>query len=1052
MNKILIMQKGMRTWQLVSILTIASLLMSAFPAGFVAAEATTTDEVTSPEAVSTDKLPQLTIAETPASFMVENQNPEGPKTNVPTTPSFATVVAHKIICTDETDLPNYGKGGPDITETTAIDWVASHKSCSLAEGWNFQYTTTSAYDPGDTMVGEAGAPWQTFGPTDSNGQTSVKISAEQMANNPSIRLREVLQAGYIPFTHDGDNSNGNNVSAEFYCHTDVLNYDNDDYIKGGAGVEMGKTYQCVAWNSPTPQPQTCSLTLLSDTGTLVAETNEFAVPTYDENSRWTADVPGATWVWADAEVQNPTGTETNTFIDTFTVATPTVATLTVAADNLLDLYVNGVPVLPAVPANTYLGEKVYNILPYLVSGSNELKFVVTNEAQAGGTYQSNPAGVLYRLDLTGEADCARTTKPKDEPEPEPETVTSYLDVCTVGDTPVVLETDWDATHTGEISTLGGDFNITSTATGLKVALTKNAAKSWQGVKGTITLPSTATGISTSSATGFDKLETPDNMTGTYHHDIVTISGTTISFELANDTANDVFYIDFDANCEEPETTTVTMCKLDQNEKSLSGWQLALLGDKVETLNVNSKTNKDNGSAVSSSLLPSGSYVAKAGGTFKYRGNTGLLADSRFSERMPGDPTYGGTYVPWSAGITGWLYMNGDNTVWGNVFSSSTHTYYAPLAGGSNAKFYVGDSDHKDNAGSLTVDIYKGFTGVTTENGCVSFEDVPYGDYTVEELLQSGWTNLSGLGHVTVSSESNRFTVMNSDGTQDENPDPKTMILSGYKFNDADGDGYWDEDEDGISGWTIKATNGEESTTTVTDKDGYYEMEVPEGYWTVSEVMQDGWEQTVVKQNGVSIEASFCDFPIADYYEYEFPTVSPSLVSKIYKGPEYECTFGNKVVPVIDGGNPGDGGNGNQTTTSGGKSKTKKKPTPQVLGAATSTAPVLCPFLKDYMQRETKNDSFEVTKLQMFLSIVMGLPTPVTGIFDTTTEANVKLFQEKYRSEILDPWFKRGIVPHDRPTGFVYKTTRWKINDIICPGFEVYPSFDGENLQSNIVIR
>jgi hypothetical protein len=104
-----------------------------------------------------------------------------------------------------------------------------------------------------------------------------------------------------------------------------------------------------------------------------------------------------------------------------------------------------------------------------------------------------------------------------------------------------------------------------------------------------------------------------------------------------------------------------------------------------------------------------------------------------------------------------------------------------------------------------------------------------------------------------------------------------------------------------------------------------------------------------------------------------------------------------------------------------------------------------------MQKAWDNDRFEVTKLQLFLNLFIGTTT-ITGIFDDATEARVIEFQELYRSEILDPWFERGIVPHNRPTGFVYKTTRWKINDIICPGFEPYPSFDGETLTSNTVIR
>jgi hypothetical protein len=104
-----------------------------------------------------------------------------------------------------------------------------------------------------------------------------------------------------------------------------------------------------------------------------------------------------------------------------------------------------------------------------------------------------------------------------------------------------------------------------------------------------------------------------------------------------------------------------------------------------------------------------------------------------------------------------------------------------------------------------------------------------------------------------------------------------------------------------------------------------------------------------------------------------------------------------------------------------------------------------------MQKATENDTYQVLKLQVFLNL-QGYVTPLTGIFGTTTEANVKLFQTKYFDEIIKPWFERGIVPHNRPTGFVYKTTRWKINDIMCPGIEPYPSFEGENLTTNVLLN
>ncbi len=103
-----------------------------------------------------------------------------------------------------------------------------------------------------------------------------------------------------------------------------------------------------------------------------------------------------------------------------------------------------------------------------------------------------------------------------------------------------------------------------------------------------------------------------------------------------------------------------------------------------------------------------------------------------------------------------------------------------------------------------------------------------------------------------------------------------------------------------------------------------------------------------------------------------------------------------------------------------------------------------------MQKATENDTYQVLKLQVFLN-AQGFTTPLTGIFDADTEAQVKLFQTKYADTVIKPWFEKGIVPHNRPTGFVYKTTRWQINDIMCPGIEAYPSFDGENLSTNVLI-
>lgn len=171
----------------------------------------------------------------------------------------ATVLAYKVVCDDESDLPNWGTGGPDITANTANDWIngneelqiPAHKSCHLASGWSFQHAPQGTSNPGDSFYGEAGEPWTTFGLTDEDGRvsTQVPLVSDEEDGYRDIYLREVLQDGFIPFTYH-DFGNENNVSAEFYCSDDVYNYDNLDYIRN---PEPGAEYYCVGFNAPYPE-------------------------------------------------------------------------------------------------------------------------------------------------------------------------------------------------------------------------------------------------------------------------------------------------------------------------------------------------------------------------------------------------------------------------------------------------------------------------------------------------------------------------------------------------------------------------------------------------------------------------------------------------------------------------------------------------------------------------------------------------------------------------------------------------------------------------------
>ena len=82
----------------------------------------------------------------------------------------------------------------------------------------------------------------------------------------------------------------------------------------------------------------------------------------------------------------------------------------------------------------------------------------------------------------------------------------------------------------------------------------------------------------------------------------------------------------------------------------------------------------------------------------------------------------------------------------------------------------------------------------------------------------------------------------------ENHDPSS--ISGYKWNDTDGDGLWDSGEVGLSGWTVYIDANESGfldtgeLSTVTDENGFYSFgDLQPGNYTVGEVLQSGWMQT-----------------------------------------------------------------------------------------------------------------------------------------------------------------------------------------------------------------
>ncbi len=89
------------------------------------------------------------------------------------------------------------------------------------------------------------------------------------------------------------------------------------------------------------------------------------------------------------------------------------------------------------------------------------------------------------------------------------------------------------------------------------------------------------------------------------------------------------------------------------------------------------------------------------------------------------------------------------------------------------------------------------------------------------------------------------------------------------------------------------------------------------------------------------------------------------------------------------------------------------------------------FLNEFMKFGKANTPEQVRRLQQVLDSE-GFAVDINGTFDAKTLEAVKAFQLKYADDILKPW---GI---EEPTGYVYLTTRKKVNEIYCKLTKQFP--------------
>ncbi len=104
-------------------------------------------------------------------------------------------------------------------------------------------------------------------------------------------------------------------------------------------------------------------------------------------------------------------------------------------------------------------------------------------------------------------------------------------------------------------------------------------------------------------------------------------------------------------------------------------------------------------------------------------------------------------------------------------------------------------------------------------------------------------------------------------------------------------------------------------------------------------------------------------------------------------------------------------------------------------------PAQCNYLLEYLKIGQNNNPVEVRKLQVFLRDYEGFGNlAVSGFFDQATFDAVSVFQKKYGSDVLTPW------GHEDSTGYVYITTKKKVNEIYCQ--KAFPLTDSQTQEIN----
>ena len=775
------------------------------------------------------------------------------------------------------------------------------------------------------------------------------------------------------------------------------------------------------------------------------------------HSAWSTELngDGAEWIWNAFHVTDPTQPETVTFTRTFNVSgSPSSAQLKIAADNSYTVSVNGNPV-SGCDGSGFASVDTCTIP--VVSGTNTITFTATNAATPDNSDpENNPAGLYYEVNVT-DASCSDLLPPPP---------TSTVTLCKVSDVDGHPGLSGWGLNLSYLPYHPNLFHGTTTDNGC-VTLDHHVPY------GTYTAGEVA-----QEGWTFQSIMDGDSSVASTS---VTVNSPTETFTLINH---------HDTTPPPPQSCVITSdtTTVEGGQPSFlvsfihSSWTAVIAaaswiwGDDPVTDPVNGEpkvftktfTLASAPTATSTLMIAAdNSYSVKVNDTAvgSDSGEFNYTADGQDSIDVPAADLHSGvntleftvTNFPMADGTT---HTNPAGLLYKLTIDGTSCTQDTPPHD-SSIKVHIFKYQHNGNTVTQVPNDSGAplFPMIATYNIAGVGSNLDPGDgYNLGDGGGAGgsdggllWAANTIPLHAGDTYGTHEVTGGNSPVVADsESCSPDKYYLEGYKTGDSlaaaqaaeisstspnyesiSGNEYVivvnhacsNDNGGGDTGATltiVKDTTGGDGTFNFNVSDASAQVTTVGGVGTTTVDLADGqYDVTEAAQDGWTFDSVSCSYENEDVGT----PISNDEHITISDGDNVTCTFHNTknsdevtpTTPTITHHHSRGGSGGGQ-----------------VLGA--STGQVLgntCPLLTQYMRQGLNNDPAQVSLLETFLNGELGFNLAVNGFFDTSVTNAVNAFQLKYQPDVLAPWAPYGYSP-TKPTGYVFKTTEWKINSIACP--------------------